>query len=346
MSVICPQHYKLNIAQQKMLMLTSGNLSLELLALSLNSWVRAQTDYGTPMARQAAEIMLQLSSLPPDLQVRAIAMIYNEDAEALVGSASTQTANRDEYRSTGASGFTEDGVPDDYDVAAGSVLGYRTWQLQKGVLLGAYGGDWPAPATSGHRYIAKCKKPQHDVPDERSCGCGFWAYWLPPDESSVTYNHTVIGAIEGSGKIILGENGFRSRYAVIRGLALTDLAYTKTTDYYHDVKLIKDLKRFRVPVYANSDEMALELGTDQLYSPLTRDLRVFTSVPSRDLKSYLMVLENASVVIRQCTHPMFNSLTHYYSSKIKHNVTAIHRELSLVSRALDQQRSTPQPEGN
>jgi len=319
--------------------LKTGNVHLELLALSLNAWAKSNRDYNTLIARLADGIMVQITQLPLDLQTRAIAMIYSEDPESLAkgvipAKADDHQQARD-HQSTGASGFTEDGVPAGYDTAAGSVIGYRSWHARRvssgpGLFLaGAYGKDWPYGNAPGHRYTAACEQRGcRNVPNENNCGCGFWAYWVPAHRDDVTYNHSVVGVIEGSGKVILGENGFRCQHAVIRGLAPAD-----GRGVYSAPCLRKMLLRYHAPVYDTVDALLTVTGTDPVYSPFHRDLALFTSVPSQALESYLMLLDSVDKVAKLCNADAFAEA----HGRNAHPRIAINWEISLVSTALARQ---------
>jgi hypothetical protein len=333
-TVMCPYHYlNLTALSARMITLGNGNIQLELLALSLNKWVRTQEDYGTPVARHTTAFMQLLRVMPTDLQIRAIAAVYGEDPELLTGTPpEMESASRGrEYRSTGASGFTEQGTPDDYDIAAGSVLGYRTWEIRSGKLAGAYGGSWP-PGKPGYRHTARCKA--HDcqnVPNERNCGCGFWAYWQPGGKNDTQYGHRIVGVIEGSGKVILAEHGFRSQYAVIKGLAPADTSWRQIGTPVSEV-----LREYHVPVFGNADQLADALGTDPVYSPWARYLSVFTAVPHRELEAYLVLLDNASHIIRYCQGGVAGAFFPHSvgSSHSKLNIT---QEKELVKQAMMRQ---------
>jgi hypothetical protein len=56
------------------------------------------------------------------------------------------------------------------------------------------------------------------------CGCGFWAYWDMAGLSANRFSTSgrglpVLGVIEGTGRVLLGEKGFRSQRARITALA-------------------------------------------------------------------------------------------------------------------------------
>jgi hypothetical protein len=327
-----------------MVSLSSGNLQLELLAYSLNDWHRTQWDYGTLVSTQAAEVMAAVTSLPVDLQIRAIGRIYNVNPETLTGG-KPATPQR-EHRSTGDAGFTEAGVPDGYDTAAGSVIGYRSWKVTTApdghharYLVGAYAVMWPHADSPGHRYTAKCgSRGCESVPNEDGCGCGFWAYWEPGHSS---YQLTVIGAIEGSGKVILGEDGFRCQHAVIRGFAptnsLTLESLRNTLSWYH------------APVYDDVTALFNAVGNDQLYSPLARDVAVFSQVPQRALEAYLRLLDLIADITDKCEPGPLQS--HYLKAgkelhffvakpaKQYHDKMALIQERALTNAALVTQRA-------
>lgn len=173
-------------------------------------------------------------------------------------------------RSTGMSGYSEQGVPDNWDFGIGSVSGYRWWWWHVppkfagytdeewvngrnafSYLIGAYRGEWEPG-----RIEAKCKASkssmynigtaenftgEHEPPEFRTtCGCGFWGYFseglrmedvlyrtpTPKIEREAymggmpTIKVPVFGVIEGSGRVIIGEKGFRSQYARLKALCL------------------------------------------------------------------------------------------------------------------------------
>lgn len=80
----------------------------------------------------------------------------------------------------------------------------------------------------------------HEPPEYREpCGCGFWAYFNPfldvdrvlggvsGDNPSRAGNQVflpVLGVVKGTGRVIIGQKGFRSQYAEIIGLCVSDRA--------------------------------------------------------------------------------------------------------------------------
>lgn len=81
---------------------------------------------------------------------------------------------------------------------------------------------------------------EHEPPEIRTaCGCGFWAYFDKdlnvdsvisgltgdnPQRSGTTVRLPVFGVIRGTGRVIIGTKGFRSQYAEIVGLCVSDRA--------------------------------------------------------------------------------------------------------------------------
>jgi hypothetical protein len=150
----------------------------------------------------------------------------------------------------GMPGFTEVGA-DEFAFAAGSVLGLRQWTLARPdfrgdphnaatdwpvtALHGATGYAWPPGTLEGAlegTLEARCNNNyphpppvDYDPSTGARCGCGFWAYWdmgslaashpISPSSSSLP----VLGIIEGYGRVLLGECGFRSQKAKIVALA-------------------------------------------------------------------------------------------------------------------------------
>lgn len=117
------------------------------------------------------------------------------------------------------------------------VRGLRQWSLVSpdlrrdphdgvwipGALTGATGWSWPDGVLEAYCNNGR----DHPVPTETdqggACGCGFWAYW---DMLSLAANRfgsgtgiPVIGIIDGYGRVLIGEKGFRSQRAKITALA-------------------------------------------------------------------------------------------------------------------------------
>lgn len=148
---------------------------------------------------------------------------------------------------SGMTGFAESGQQD-FEFALGRVLGLRQWTLRgpdfRGDPLRADDDGWPVvllTGATGYSWAdgvleAQCGNGRsHPVPtgDDGGvdfsysggrCGCGFWAYWgtseLAGNSSFASSGGLpVIGVIEGHGRVLLGERGFRSQRARITALA-------------------------------------------------------------------------------------------------------------------------------
>jgi hypothetical protein len=114
-------------------------------------------------------------------------------------------------------------------------------------LIGSYNGEWKPGRVEAecarNRYQTFGKTVVHEPPEYReACGCGFWAYWskelscrdiigsvYPKVEYPTLFGGNVpvvkipvLGAVRGTGRVIIGEKGFRSQYAEIVGLCLTE----------------------------------------------------------------------------------------------------------------------------
>ena len=126
---------------------------------------------------------------------------------------------------------------------------YREFEIQEHPLLGANSYYW----TPG-RQEAVCKVEtaypswpsliqgvpplKHEPPEVlEACGCGFWAYFDPmlevdnvlggfngqvPARSGNAAYLPVFGVVKGTGRVIIGEKGFRSQFAEIVGLCVAD----------------------------------------------------------------------------------------------------------------------------
>lgn len=180
------------------------------------------------------------------------------------------------WTSTGMSGYSEKGIPEEWDFGFGSVTGYRWWwwhvpprfagyvdqEWAEGrnafsYLIGAYRGEWEPG-----RIEAKCgvsgsginsfrferlnnHEDNEHLPPANRCGCGFWGYFdpdLPMSQilgsagqgpkitrdsylgSVPTVKIPILGAIEGTGRVVIGEKGFRSQYAKLKALCVPDEA--------------------------------------------------------------------------------------------------------------------------
>jgi hypothetical protein len=137
-------------------------------------------------------------------------------------------------------GFAETGQRE-FPFAVGSVSGLRQWTLNGpdfsldphgaeqnwplAPLTGATGYQWPpgvleATCNNGHQHVPPVEK----LPDGTRDGCGFWAYWdmagLAGHRAATSGRGLpVLGVIQGYGRTLIGERGFRSQKARIIALA-------------------------------------------------------------------------------------------------------------------------------
>lgn len=164
----------------------------------------------------------------------------------------------------GAPGF--DGN-DEIDFAVGSVTGVRVWKMDTANcgLEGQNGFRW-----ADGENAAECSYGCQSTPGE-ACGCGFWAYWdlgaalvFKPAEWAVA------GVVEGYGRTMIGDRGFRSARARIVALCLMFDIYTKPEtgdDGFYDV-----LDQQRHP-----DELALKAEIEHALSLAYPSVQIRTS---------------------------------------------------------------------
>jgi hypothetical protein len=120
----------------------------------------------------------------------------------------------------GLDGFDGNGEP---DFALGSVTGVRWWHLQipgLDLVSVSAGSTWLAGENIAwcSRFSRAAGVLEHDVPDS-GCGCGYWAYWDPPAAPNPhDVDVPVLGVVEGYGRTLIGERGFRCAKARIAGL--------------------------------------------------------------------------------------------------------------------------------
>lgn len=143
----------------------------------------------------------------------------------------------------GMTGFGEQGGAE-FDLAIGTVHGLRQWNLVTPQfnddparaqfhwltkpMTGATGRfDWmPGVNEARCNNDASHNPPVDADPSGRACGCGFWAYWdiaaLAAGGAmslSLSSYVPITGVIEGSGRVLVGERGFRAQKARIIALA-------------------------------------------------------------------------------------------------------------------------------
>lgn len=141
-----------------------------------------------------------------------------------------------------------------------SVCGFQDSQATHGTLtskglVGANDQLWQPgkneAVCTANRYITKTwdalidgtEVPDKHLPPETrwACGCGFWAYFDKNLDVAYHFNSlrgdipcrsyqgpaelAVFGVVKGTGRVIIGEKGFRSQYAEILGLALPPVVH-------------------------------------------------------------------------------------------------------------------------
>jgi hypothetical protein len=149
----------------------------------------------------------------------------------------------------GMPGFSGQGSRE-FDLAAGSVYGYRWWCLNAPDLQAnpfSDGADWRPRLLRGQRdqfwtpgiNEARCLNQPHHVPPSDEDGCGFWAYWAPPEVPHFRSNSLwMLGVIRGFGQTFIGSEGFRCQKAIIVALHLASefsLAPRGTRGSWRDV---------------------------------------------------------------------------------------------------------------
>lgn len=118
----------------------------------------------------------------------------------------------------------------DAQLVNSGLRGYRTWILNPGGRLTstAVAYDWQLKSQ-----VAECLaspwnpalgdlcglEPGHAVPDAR-CKCGFYAWYHPRDTRIVEAD--VFGAVEASGRVLLGAHGFRAERARLLGVVIPE----------------------------------------------------------------------------------------------------------------------------
>jgi len=140
---------------------------------------------------------------------------------------------------SGMTGFAEQAELDfEPEFEMQPVRGLRMWTLTSpdfrqqpdqaawgSVLCGATGFNWTDDVLEAHCNNGYSHQVPTDIDKENgvSCGCGFWAYWdvggLGANWSLSSSGLPVVGIIEGYGRVLLGERGFRSQKARIAALA-------------------------------------------------------------------------------------------------------------------------------
>jgi hypothetical protein len=179
----------------------------------------------------------------------------------------------------------------DIDTSVGTVRGVRWWSMDAGdTLVGAFGGTWHEGENlatcrrdhgltmvintwAGPRSVsvsalgaivqaAGVGQRRHPAPDPE-CTCGFYAFWRP-EPLPVYEQYPVIGVIEGYGRTVIGDRGFRCEKAKILGLHLPPTSYAGDGDFLDYLQRTWMDRRgpcghlaatYKVPVYRSIAQM-------------------------------------------------------------------------------------------
>lgn len=119
-----------------------------------------------------------------------------------------------------------------FDFAVGKVRGYRWWAMNAPDLSRSW-DEWTCQPLTGAQSRkwepgvnhAACNYYPHHTPpvevdeDGNACGCGYWGYWTVQSHN-IGAEMPVLGVIEGTGRTLIGELGFRCAKARIVALYL------------------------------------------------------------------------------------------------------------------------------
>jgi hypothetical protein len=134
------------------------------------------------------------------------------------------------------------------DLIPAALRGYRQWSLigyltSRGRtpphLFGSYGQAWLAPtmqARCGNEFAVMADRAAgdlHEAPHD-GCRCGIYAYYRP-DAVGPDLPGRVFGVVEATGRILLGDRGFRAEHARILALCGSDSAMDWAAQRYPGV---------------------------------------------------------------------------------------------------------------
>lgn len=173
----------------------------------------------------------------------------------------------------------------------GALRVYRHWRLGTDGLLRAVsqGIEWPPDK----EFVARClgTRPQpHSVP-RQGCGCGVWAYYDPEEMGNQGF---IFGAIEVTGRVLLGEKGVRAEKAKILALAPGDGAALKPWHSAEGAMAVLGLgkgwetalaARYEVPWFSERAELIEQFPPQDisaLFPQVVPESLVYTAVHRRD----------------------------------------------------------------
>jgi hypothetical protein len=209
---------------------------------------------------------------------------------------------------SGMRGFSEQAEPEDWDMAIGQIKGFRKWSIVPPiitdepdlVLKGSYGKNFldhemmPDGRRKASCHQSGSKHLPEEVPAGNGCGCGWWAYWAPEeaqkhggDGGVGSINVTI--SVEGTGRVVIGQKGFRSQYVRVTGIAPESTV---------DAEVLARMKKFSrqwlldAPVYESVDALHDGVGTDPVYGTIAARYPEIARHDSRTLAIYAWFLLN------------------------------------------------------
>jgi hypothetical protein len=161
----------------------------------------------------------------------------------------------------------------DATVVPAALRGYRTWLLGRdGGLLARLPYEWSfgqqqATCLVGQTYcdcylcsaLRDVPPPAHSAPCD-GCVCGFYG-WYRPDDTRLQHGQ-VFGAIEVTGRVLMGTHGFRAERARVLGLVAEESAF-RGGDI---AALFRRAGQHLVPVYRTRAELLRALPPDDVSS--------------------------------------------------------------------------------
>jgi hypothetical protein len=214
---------------------------------------------------------------------------------------------------TGMRGFQEAPEPKDWDFAMGLVKGFRKWHIMlptasdpSPILKGSYGKDFlEHEMLEDGRRVGVChgggdRHPADQVPADNGCGCGWWAYWSPNEAKKhssggdTDRSVAVTIAVEGSGRVVIGQKGFRSQFLRISGLApddASDPAKMARIESFSRKHLLD------APVYDTVETLYSEVGGDPTYGTLGARYPELANHSDQALSIYVLFLTNLKLDI-------------------------------------------------
>lgn len=142
----------------------------------------------------------------------------------------------------------------DAQLVPAELRGYRMWRLRGRELVAtnSFNGPWDVEMTAVCRrlsFAAASSEPvtEHDAPHD-GCGCGIYGWYRP--DSTRLHRGDVFGVVAASGRVLLGDHGFRAERARILGIVID----VEREPYLLPVAEHWLLER-RVPVFARRQDL-------------------------------------------------------------------------------------------